>query len=387
MNTVENLVIATQRAQDIVNEIGKIVRQNINMMDRDGVIIASTDSTRIGNLHEGAKEVIKNHLKELYITPESATGTARVGLNLPIVNQEEIVGVIGITGAYEAVKDYGQIVKKMVEILIRENTEQDEKRLKMRVMSRFLEDWIMGNGLLQPQALSERGFKLGIDTSLPRRVLVVSVKELKTYTATADGQKLIERIENDIAAIVEADTGNMILRNTGRQIIILRMRSDEQVQSLAEKLYGLVRDKYQVRTAIGIDGKAEDIHLAYSQANKAWRSAQMSPTGIRSYDQVTLELFAEDISKQTKIEYLYKVFRGKDYAEICQWIGLLEVYFQAEGSLTAAAEVLFIHKNTLTYQLKKLKELTGYDVRLASNAAVFYMAVIFFKDVKSDIEF
>lgn len=356
-------------------------------MNHQGVIIASTDSSRIGNPHEGAKEIIDHKLKELYILPERATTTARVGLNLPIVHMDEIVGVIGITGDYEEVRDYGQIVKKMVEILIRENSEQDEKRLKLRVMSRFLEDWIMGDGLLQPQALSERGYKLGIDTSLPRRILVVSVTELETYIATADGQKLIEQIENDIADIVEADSGNMILRNTGRQILLLRMCADEQVRSLAERLRNMIRKKYKVWTAIGIDGKAEDIHLAYGQANKAWRSARMSSAGIRSYGQVTLELFAEDIAKPIKMEYLHKVFCGCTYEALCGWIGILEAYFRAEGSLKAAAEALFIHKNTLTYKLKKLAELTGYDVRLVSHAAVFYMAVIFFKDVKSDMEF
>ena len=34
---------------------------------------------------------------------------------------------------------YGQIVKKMVEILIRENAEQDERRMGQRVLNRFLE--------------------------------------------------------------------------------------------------------------------------------------------------------------------------------------------------------------------------------------------------------
>ena len=48
------MLLAARQAQDIVEDIGAIVRQNINMMDGDGVIIASTDPTRLGNFHEGA---------------------------------------------------------------------------------------------------------------------------------------------------------------------------------------------------------------------------------------------------------------------------------------------------------------------------------------------
>ena len=101
---------------------------------------------------------------------------------------------------------------------------------------------------------------------------------------------------------------------------------------------------------------------------------------------MTLELFAGDISKQMKIAYIHKLFQNCAYEELSGWIDILEAYFAAEGSLTAAADALYIHKNTLTYKLKKLAELTGYDVRLISNAPVFYMAMLFFQDVKVEIE-
>ena len=140
LSGMHGLELTRHSAQAIVNDIGGIVHQNINMMDKNGVIIASTDKSRIGHLHEGAVRGIGEKLPELYITPECATNSTRVGLNLPIIHMGECVGVIGITGGYEQVKDYGRIVKKMVEILIRENSEQDEKRLKTRVVSRFLED-------------------------------------------------------------------------------------------------------------------------------------------------------------------------------------------------------------------------------------------------------
>ena len=113
------------------------------------------------------------------------------------------MGVIGITGAYEQVIGYGQVVKKMTEILIREGNEQDEKRLDQRVRSRFLEDWVLGGGLLQPQVLAERGLALGVDITVPRRVMVVSVRDLARYTDTAAGQKRIDQLETAVSGLVE----------------------------------------------------------------------------------------------------------------------------------------------------------------------------------------
>ena len=195
------LKLSRQGAQSIVEEVGAVVGQNINMMDRRGYVIASTDETRIGSLHEGARKLIEEHLPELYVEVGHATPTSRPGLNLPITHAGSIVGVIGITGLYGEVVGYGQVVKKMVEILIRENAEQDERRMGQRVLNRFLEDWVIGNGLMQPGILEERGFALGIDIAVPRRIMVASARELEEYASTASGQKLLEQVEREAAAL------------------------------------------------------------------------------------------------------------------------------------------------------------------------------------------
>lgn len=377
------LTLSRQGAQSIVEEVGAVVGQNINMMDRRGYVIASTDETRVGSRHEGAVQVIGEHLPELYVEPAHATPTSRPGLNLPINHNGKIVGVIGITGLYGEVAGYGQVVKRMVEILIRENAGQDERRMGRRVLNRFLEDWVMGSGLMQPRILEERGFALGIDITAPRRVMVAGVMEMEEYTSSAEGQRLLEQVGHEVSSL--AGAGSLVLKNGGRQTILVRKCSDQQMEQAAGRIRASVKKKFNIRMVIGIDGRAEDIHVAYGQANKAWRSARMAKRDILSYDSVTLELFTGELGNGIKAEYIRKLFRVCGYEELCQWMGLLEAYFEAEGSLKDASEKLHIHKNTLTYRLRQLDELTGYDVRLASQSAVFYMAMLFFRDVKDDM--
>ena len=83
--------ISKTSAKQIVNEISKLVKQNINLMDEKGCIIASCDKDRIGQFHEGAFKIITEKLDEYYITDELATETARKGLNLPLELDGEIV--------------------------------------------------------------------------------------------------------------------------------------------------------------------------------------------------------------------------------------------------------------------------------------------------------
>ncbi len=46
--------ISKNSATQIVNEISRLVKQNINLMDETGYIIASGDKSRIGSFHYGA---------------------------------------------------------------------------------------------------------------------------------------------------------------------------------------------------------------------------------------------------------------------------------------------------------------------------------------------
>ena len=49
--------ISKNSATQIVEEISKLVKQNINLMDETGHIIASRDKSRIGDFHYGAYKI------------------------------------------------------------------------------------------------------------------------------------------------------------------------------------------------------------------------------------------------------------------------------------------------------------------------------------------
>lgn len=378
--------ISSTSAQQIVEEMGKLVRQNINLMDHTGHIIASNDPRRIGKFHPGAFEIITQHLQELYITAEMerADPLVRQGINLPIEVDGQVEGVIGITGLYDEVIQYGQIVKKMAEILIRERAALDEARLDQRVRTRFLEEWIMGDGLSNPQTLSERGFALGIDIRTPRRCIVVSPRHLQDYMDSLEGQEALERIENVVTSCLPPTMGYLILRNAGRQIILVNKRSNQDLTILCRQLAEAVRARLDVSLICGIDGSASDVHTAFLQAGRAWRFAAHSPQFMVEFDSLHAELILDHIPKDRKIDYLRRIFPGCATPQVREIVFLLEAWFTAEGSISAAAQAMFIHKNTLQYRLKRLVDLTGLDVRRPSQAPALYLAMQFFLELDAD---
>lgn len=376
--------ISPQSAMQIVTEIGAIVGQNINLMDGTGVIIASTDPARIGDEHAAAKRIIEEGLEELYVTREENTPTTRTGLNLGLRFQGEVVAVIGITGSYDDVKDYGQIVRKMTEILIRENVEQELQKFDMRVYSRFLEEWVLNPPNANLHTLKERGTNLGIDIDEPRRIVIVSLKSIEEYVSTTEGQRLIDEVEAAITALLREKSGDatklrtMILRKEATQILLLPQQSDASLVQLAQSIVSMVQERFGLPLAIGYDGAERAIHAAYLQANRAWRSAKLGHVAICGYREITMELFLPDIPRVAKDAYLNKVFPKTSAEELAVWMEILKAYFQSDGSIAKASEALYMHRNTYQYQLKKIREITGFDVRKPSEAPILYMAQLFY---------
>ena len=64
-------------AMNIVQEIGDVIGEKINMMDSEGVIIASTDPARMKTFHAGAKKLVEERLDELVVRYDGEFDGAR----------------------------------------------------------------------------------------------------------------------------------------------------------------------------------------------------------------------------------------------------------------------------------------------------------------------
>ena len=103
--------------------------------------------------------------------------------------------------------------------------------------------------------------------------------------------------------------------------------------------------------------------------------------GVRLYGDLNMEVFADAVDGMTKLEYVRKIMRGFSDAEIARLLPVLEVFYDHDGSLSRAAEALYIHRNTLQYKLRRIAERTGYDPRSIRHSSLFYIAIYFYREV------
>ena len=83
----------------------------------DGVIVAAKIQSRIGQVHEGARRMLRENLPEAMVTvaeEEASGGAMKAGCNLPIHYKGELIGSIGITGDPERTEPVTRMASGMI---------------------------------------------------------------------------------------------------------------------------------------------------------------------------------------------------------------------------------------------------------------------------------
>ena len=235
------MIIPRKQMQKIVEELEGTIQKNINIMDETGCIIASSDLSRIGTYHSGAQRVIRQKLDELVISDADEYAGAKNGINLPIIIEEKIVGVVGITGEKEEVQILGKIIQKMTKILIMDSYQNIQKKNMENMRNNFLFSWLFGNDDSgeSEENLQLRGQLLGIDIDFDRVVVVFGVIEKKLHAQPKDAedeQRLYDQVIREIKRCLKKEANHPVCQ-IGTKIIGFFHSSDQpEILKYAQEL-------------------------------------------------------------------------------------------------------------------------------------------------------
>ena len=170
--------ITADLALPIVNRLMSNVDYNINIMDEFGIIVASGDYMRMNQRHEGAVQVLTTR-KEFIISEEESElfSNTKPGVNLPIEFQEQIVGVVGITGCPNLLYQFARVVKMSVEVLLL----QIYMNNQMQHQRKAMEGWILD--LVNPYEFDAKKLEtmaglIHIDYQIERSVFLIKINGL-----------------------------------------------------------------------------------------------------------------------------------------------------------------------------------------------------------------
>nr|WP_282066849.1 sugar diacid recognition domain-containing protein [Bacillus pumilus] len=355
-------------AEKIVDEVKKVLTEEIIIAQTNGTIIAATDPARIGQFHEGAYLTsFEGQKRILTKDDEQRMKGVKAGINLPIYFKQEVIGVIGMTGNPVHVSPFGEILRKMTELLIQEHeffleTETDERQLEA-----FVFDW-----LHLPETainLTEKAARLQLDVNKQRIVVLIDCHD-ESFMKQDQYKKVKE--------MLHLTNQEMIVRWGHARFLLMLQTSANDRDTLQQRLFHIhasLTARSTSKVLIGA-GKPAAGHMMKQSFHQAFRALKLAHVGtpIVFDEDLTLELFIEEVSQETK-----EVFLDRTIAPLLPYpelVKTLRVLMTSDYSLKYTAEAMHVHINTLHYRLKRIQDLTTLDPKRMQDAMLFYLALM-----------
>ncbi|MFP7170732.1 CdaR family transcriptional regulator [Terribacillus halophilus] len=353
-------------AQEIVGRTMKILNQNINVMNEEGVIIGSGERDRIDQLHTGALLVLeKGESMEIDDASAAEMKGARPGINLPILFNDQVVGVIGITGEPEQIRNYAQLVKMAAELVLEQSFLLERVQWKQRLQSEIVNQ-LIAEGDLNEESIKQRAGFLGMDVGCPRFAIVME----KMDDAQITTQGLIGAVQYEIGR------NDLIGVSYNEEIVVLKAAGSKWgLNHFLERLQKISSEN--VRMGIGrVANQLNQLKASFSQAKNAIMvGSKLDPDrNCFPYEKYQLEIMLSKVIREEDKSAFSYYDNLLDQGRKGELIDTLEAYIREGGELNKIAESLFIHRNTLRYRLDKIAELTGKDPRDAKDLMELYMA-------------
>ncbi|MBD7912773.1 CdaR family transcriptional regulator [Clostridium cibarium] len=322
-------------AQKIVLEMMNVIPYNINVMDENGVIIGSGDIKRIGNIHEGAKKAIdKQHVNEVY----EEKGRMKPGVNEPIIIDNNIIGVIGITGNPDEVMRFSKLVRVTAVLLIEQEKINEETQNKRLNRQRFYHE-LVHRKTEYDNEFYVRAKNYGIDLTKKYQVILVD--------CNIDSQGF-RTICNRHFHYFELDNNKTVFF----------IRTNQEANTLIKDL-----EECEDINKIGIGGEEDIVAVSLENAGLAIEfGIKIKPSSkIYIYDDLKLFIHLSYDDKSNLISLLSNLDKVGNKLELIQ---TLEAYIEENGDINNVANRLNIHRNTLNYRLDRIKQLTGKNPKV-----------------------
>ncbi|MBR1862220.1 MAG: PucR family transcriptional regulator ligand-binding domain-containing protein [Lachnospiraceae bacterium] len=128
---------------------------------------------------------------------------------------------------------------------------------------------------------------------------------------------------------------------------------------------------------------AGNISISYRRAEYAARKAFDTGKPLVMFDELGLERLVYSLPDELLIkemgENLLKPVIEYDKKHDSGLVETLKLYLEYNGSVNKMSAEMFIHKNTILYRMKKIKELTDFDPEDGKQRLEYYLATLLYE--------
>ena len=278
--------------------------------------------------------------------PELARSGRSASVAVPIVADDELLGLISAEGTTEV--DLARAAANQTAVAIKK-IELIERLTEKNLIKDFFEQLAGGNVL---GAVEGRATRLGCD--LDRTYVVVEV---------APPDETVEK------ALRASTPGSLFDHRDDSSRALLRVPSTGEA-SLVERIEA-VHAEVGSPVSIGISNPckgAASFQAGFEEAGHALLGSVIRGTpGVMTYEELgpykyLLRMSLDSTVRDSQRDLIAKIAEY-DRQRQTSLLRTLEEFLRRRGNISATAEALYVHPNTLRQRLRRIQEISGLDLR------------------------
>lgn len=352
-------------ARRFVENLSLYTKYNVNVMNHEGIIIASVDANRIGSFHETACNMIKLQQGSVEVTDGQSFLGVKEGINLLVYDEQKPVGVVGVTGNPDEVRNIAYVIKMALESMLKYEHQQEKLYTTRTAQDRFVYA-LFSEKNTDREKLEGLANGLKINTHRVRVPIILFFGEpvqVDTLTDSLDGllssQDIVHQHSNQRVLICK-DMGE------ARMDTLLSWR-EEMEQWLTE-----IGQRCSYANAYVGTAQCRLHYYRIGLNHCLWLEDSVAHTSKNLFFNDYLEKY---LFSQISTQELHGIMNVYDHIlpaeeknNILRIIGVLQ---HNNFNLVEASKQLYIHKNTLAFRMGKVKALLNVDPFKKNNDRMF----------------
>ena len=351
--------------QGVLQQMHDIINCEIGVIDCDALVIACSDSSRIGYTNE----FISLDLNETY------DYFIRDGYTyMPFGPKPKNEYYAFVEGTDETAYKYVSLLSVALS-----NLQQfyDEKYDR----NNFVKNVVLDNIL--PGDIQLKARELHFNSSVTRVVFLIRIVASNDVSAFDVIQNLFPDESKDFVFTI-SETDIVLIKEVRPNI------ESGDLEKLAFSIADTLLSEFYTRVNIGVGTVVDNVRnlaVSFREAQIALEVGKVFDTdkSIISYENLGIARLIYHLPTNLCETFLKEVFKKGSIESLDQeTLFTIQKFFENNLNVSETSRKLFVHRNTLVYRLEKIKKLTGLDLREFDHAIIFKIALMVKKYLSSN---
>lgn len=346
-------------AQKMINQFSKAIDYNINIMDENGIIVASGDPTRVGTFHEVAHQMVISGKKLMEVYDDQQLMGTKSGVNMALEYRNSVIGIVGVTGNPAEAGRVATLLKAALENMYEFEMIQKAAMARSTRKDRLFQQLIYFDAPVSTE-LIQQASELGYCADGMRIPILIAVED--------------EHRREEVASICKSSDlhskQDMLIRTEKHLLVFLSLRKSTQVNAeyrcavacyLAPIVHAATEKRIKCRFLVGtMQNELAMYHVSYQHC--MWMLRSVPPKAEIDYFYDHVQEYMQSCVPPTELRNMFKAYASQQPDKFWDaYKHIISTMRDNMNNMVTSSEELHMHKNTLVYQYNKIRNTLGID--------------------------